>query len=100
MLKGKKRMEKLKVCPFCGSKPVLLKKTDLIHERNGRSMTPVLETLWTVRCNCCGTEKKAYGRTYYDITEDGELVVVPTNNENDPSDKRLEVIEMWNKRFE
>lgn len=65
-------------------------------------MTPVhdLEVSWTIRCNICGTEKKAYGRTYYDITEDGELVVVPTNNEKDPSDKRLEVIEMWNKRFE
>lgn len=99
-------MEKIKVCPFCGKEPVLSKYIYLVDERNRGSMEPThdLEVSWRIKCNNCGTEKNAYGRTYYDITKDGELVIVPQNygeeEKKNPSDKRLEVIEMWNKRFE
>lgn len=96
-------MEDIKVCPFCGKLPVLSKKIRIADNDRGMTPTHDLEVSWEINCNNCGTEKHSFGFTYYQITKKGELVIVPQSykeeEQQNPSDKRLEVIERWNKRF-
>lgn len=95
-------MEEIKCCPFCGHKAILDKKVSL---RSGNSTTTPyhdIEVEWSIECRNCGTEKKAFGRSYYSVNNDGEFELVPQyfsdTEKAKPSDKRLEVIEMWNER--
>lgn len=95
-------MDEIKKCPFCGKTPIITKN---IRVNSDRDYTPPhdIEVGWDIKCTNCGTRKSSYGFTYYRITDSGELEIVPQNfsdeESKNPSDKRKEVIEMWNKRF-
>lgn len=62
-----------------------------------------LEIAWKIKCVNCGTSREPIGRSYYNIDEFGDLKLVPQNygakDASSVSDKRLEVIEMWNRRY-
>lgn len=93
----------IKCCPFCGKPPKLAHKIFVC--KGDRGMTPPheLEIAWMVKCWNCGTSRESTGRSYYNIDEFGELKLVPQNYSNkdtaQSADKRLEVIEMWNRRY-
>ena len=93
-------MEDIKVCPFCGREPVL---THNIKIATDREFVPLhdFEVSWEIKCLNCGTHKKSCGFTYYRLCKDGSFEIANQNfsEKAKPSDKRKEVIEMWNKRF-
>lgn len=92
----------IKCCPFCGKPPKLMHK---IYENVNTGAAPFheLEIAWAIKCVNCGTSRESMGRSYYNIDEFGDLKLVPQSYSNKDtssvSDKRLEVIEMWNKRY-
>lgn len=96
-------MEDIKVCPFCGKNPVLNHNIRIADNDRGMTPTHDFEVSWEIKCLQCGTHKKAYGFTYYRLCRDGSFEIVKQNFSDEekanPSDKRKEVIEMWNKRF-
>lgn len=96
-------MEEIKCCPFCGKKPRIEKQMRISEKDRGMTPTHDLEVGWEIKCDNCGTSKRAYGFTYYRLKNDGTLEIVPQNYSDEekkkPSDKRKEVIEKWNCRF-
>lgn len=95
-------MEEIKVCPFCGEIPQLNHEIHINKDNRGMAPHHEIEIGWEVRCMNCGTMKKSFGRTFYTMGKDGQFCVVPQSFEKDevdnPSDKRLEVLKMWNER--
>lgn len=93
----------IKRCPFCGNPPKLTHEIYKNMDSTGSVPSHELEIAWAVECLNCGTSKKSIGRSYYSIDELGELKLVPQSyGDKDASlvsDKRLEVIEMWNRRY-
>lgn len=92
----------LKCCPFCGKPPKLTHEIYKNMDNAGAAPFHELEIAWAIKCVNCGTSRKSIGRSYYNIDEFGDLVLVPQNygdkDTSSVSDKRLEVIEMWNRR--
>ena len=93
----------IKCCPFCGKTPKLTHEIYKNMVYAGSAPFHELEIAWTIKCVNCGTSRKSIGRSYYNIDEFGDLVLVPQNygdkDTSSVSDKRLEVIEMWNRRY-
>jgi hypothetical protein len=93
----------LKCCPFCGKPPKLTYEIYKNMDSIGTAPFHELEIAWAVECVNCGTSRKSTGRSYYNIDEFGDLMLVPQNyGDKDAllvSDKRLEVIKMWNRRY-
>lgn len=102
---AEKKYEKLglKRCPFCGNPPKLTHKIYKNMDSIGTAPSHELEIVWEVKCLNCGTSRESTGRSYYNIDEFGELKLVPQSYRDKDmeqiADKRLEVIEMWNRRF-
>ncbi len=95
-------MEEIKVCPFCGEKPILNHEIHLYKDYRMDVPCHDLEIGWEIRCSHCGITKKSFGRTFYRIGNDGQMKIVPQSygkeERKNPSDKRLEVIAKWNER--
>lgn len=102
---AKEKYEKLglKRCPFCGNPPKLTHEIYKNMDSIGTAPSHELEIAWAVKCLNCGTSRESIGRSYYNIDELGELKLVPQSysvkDMEQIADKRLEVIEMWNRRF-
>jgi hypothetical protein len=102
---AEKKYEKLglKRCPFCGKTPKLTHEIYKNMDNIGAVPFHELEIAWAIKCVDCGTSRRSIGRSYYNIDEFGDLKLVPQNyGDKDASlvsDKRLEVIEMWNRRY-
>lgn len=95
--------DEIKNCPFCGKQPII--ESEIKLNRNNEISTPYhdFEVFWSIRCNECGTSKRAYGATYYKLKKDGNFeIVAQAFNENNEvnNDKRQEVIDKWNQRFD
>lgn len=93
----------IKCCPFCGKPPKLVHKIFIYEGHRGMIPPHKLEIAWEVKCGNCGTSKESIGRSYYNIDELGELKLVPQSysvkDMEQIADKRLEVINMWNRRY-
>ena len=93
----------IKCCPFCGKPPKLTHKIFIYEGHRGMTPPHKLEIAWKVKCYNCGTSRESIGRSYYDIDEFGELKLVPQSYSDKDmeqiADKRLETIEMWNRRY-
>jgi hypothetical protein len=93
----------IKHCPFCGNPPKLTHEIYKNMDSIGTAPSHELEIAWAIKCVDCGTSRRSIGRSYYNIDEFGDLKLVPQNyGDKDASlvsDKRLEVIEMWNRRY-
>lgn len=93
----------LKRCPFCGNPPKLTHEIFICKGDRGMAPPHELEIAWKIKCVNCGTSKESIGRSYYNIDELGELKLVPQTYSNKDmeqiADKRLEVINMWNRRY-
>lgn len=93
----------IKHCPFCGKPPKLMHKIYKNMGNTGAAPFHELEIAWKIKCGNCGTSRESIGRSYYNIDEFGELKLVPQSYSDkdtaQSADKRLEVIEMWNKRY-
>lgn len=93
----------IKCCPFCGKPPKLMHKIYKNMGNTGATPFHELEIAWKIECVNCGTSRESIGCSYYNIDEFGELKLVPQNygdkDASSASDKRLEVIEMWNRRY-
>ena len=94
-------MEQIKPCPFCGSRPVIVKR--IISDPRRRDVPAFnIAISWRISCTQCETEKRALNETHYRITNTGEMEVAPldfsSKEERTPTDGRLEVIKTWNTR--
>lgn len=93
----------IKCCPFCGKPSKLTHEIFVCKGDSGMAPPHELEIAWEIKCVNCGTGIRSIGRSYYNIDEFGELKLVPQNygdkDASSVSDKRLEVIKMWNRRY-
>lgn len=93
----------IKCCPFCGKTPELTHEIFMCTGDRGMVPSHELEIAWEIKCVNCGTGIHSIGRSYYNIDEFGELKLVPQSYSDkdtaQSADKRLEVIEMWNRRY-
>jgi Lar family restriction alleviation protein len=60
-------VDKLKPCPFCGGKGEITRDTETIGHGSG-------DTVYFVKCRCCGARTKAIGALEADGTEAKKLV--------------------------
>ncbi len=95
-------MEEIKTCPFCGEIPVLKHEIHLYKDNSMNVPCHDLEVEWEITCLKCGVSQKSFGRTFCRIGKDGQIKIVPQSYEKkeqeNPADKRLEVIAKWNER--
>jgi len=94
-------MKEPKTCPFCGTRPHIVKKVSLAGNDRGAVPAHDIEVSWDIRCPTCGTNKSSSGWTYYSIKNDGSVVITPQSHLSTykgNNDKLEELIERWNTR--